>query len=476
MDKISPEKEYSNYSAHIRKVLEAEQAHVFRWWAEIDFSGKEHLLLQISSIDFDLLQRLYSKYLRKENHALQGVKKPPDVISVPVSQSEKERAQRAETVGKNVLRKGEIAILTVAGGQATRLGIDSPKGTLPVSPINKKSIFRLHAEKIYALQKKYTHSIPWYIMTSETNDKETRDFFASHNFFGLEPQQVIFFTQQMVPCIDLNGKLLMNSKSNIVMSPNGHGGTIIALKEKHILDDMKKRGIKHIFYHQVDNVLIKIADPVFVGYHIEKEAEMSLKVVEKYDPEEKVGVIVDVNGCLQMVEYSELSEEDRYKRNEDGSLLYKAGNIAIHMFRIDFLEKVHKERDPLPYHIAIKKVPFLNENGEFIYPKTKNAIKFETFIFDILKYLEKSVIMEVVRNEEFSPIKNAEGENSPATARQDMINLFGRWLQNAGVSIPFDYNNNVIGQIEISPCFALDEDEVGNKIDTDLKFKGVLNL
>jgi UDP-N-acetylglucosamine/UDP-N-acetylgalactosamine diphosphorylase len=356
------------------------------------------------------------------------------------------------------------------------LGSNGPKGTLPIAPISGKSVFQLHAEKIRAIQQKYDTCIPWYIMTSETNDRMTQEFFHSHRFFGLDSRQVCFFTQGMLPAVDLHGKLLMNSKSNIVMSPNGHGGTIIALREKGVLKDMEARGVKNIFYHQVDNVLIKIADPVFIGYHLKNEAEMSLKIVKKCHPEEKVGVVVHSNGHLRVIEYSELSREDMYARNGNGTLKYDAGNIAVHMIRVDFLEKIYQHGDALPFHSALKKVPCLDEKGDTISPEKNNAIKFESFIFDVLKHVEKGVIMEALREDEFSPIKNMEGENSPATARQDMINLFGRWLRNAGISVPTDSQGNVIGLIEINPCFALDEVEFRNKIDKRLQFHGNLIL
>ena len=470
------EKEYPNYKRCIKDAFELGQSHIFRWWDEITPSEKKHLLEQTATIDFQFVHTLFNDNRQKTKNTLQGDLVPPQIITVPKNASEQEVAQRARQIGEASLRSGEIAVLTVAGGHGTRLGSNGPKGTLPIAPISGKSVFQLHAEKIRAVQQKYLTCIPWYIMTSETTDRMTQKFFKSHQFFGLDPRQICFFTQGMFPVVDLYGKLLMNSKSNIVMSPNGHGGTIIALREKGILKDMEARGIKNIFYHQVDNVLIKIADPVFIGYHLKNEAEMSLKIVKKRHPEEKVGIVVHSNGHLQVIEYSELSREDMYARNGDGTLKYDAGNIAVHMISIDFLEKIYQQGDPLPFHSALKRVPCLNENGDTINPEKNNAIKFESFIFDVLKHVEKGVIMEVLREDEFSPIKNMDGENSPATARQDMINLFGRWLRNAGIPVPTDSQGNVIGLIEINPGFALDEEELRSKVDNHLQFKGSLVL
>ena len=260
------------------------------------------------------------------------------------------------------------------------------------------------------------------------------------------------------------------------MSPNGHGGVISALNEKGLLADMKRRGVNNIFYHQIDNVLIKMADPVFVGYHLREGAEISLKIVKKQSQEEKVGVVVSCNGHLQVIEYSELSSEDMHAKNEDGTLKFSAGNIAVHMINIDFLGKICQKRNPLPYHVAIKKMSYLDEKGNVIVPAENNAIKYECFIFDIFKHVKKWAVMEVLREEEFSPVKNVHGDYSQTTAERDMINLFGRWLHKAGIPVPVDSQGNVIGLIEISPVFALDQNEFIHKIDKNMQFHGSLYL
>ncbi|MCF6157674.1 MAG: UDPGP type 1 family protein [wastewater metagenome] len=470
------EKEYPDYRDQIRSAFEAGQQHIFRWWDALSPFEKENLLRQVASIDFPFLHKLFHTYLQKPVSTFRGTLAPPYVISVPATPEERRSAERIYRIGESFLRRGEIAVLTVAGGDGTRLGGNGPKGTLHIAPISGKSIFQLHAEKICALQKRYGTVIPWYIMTSETNNKATQEFFASHDFFGLDPRHLCFFMQGMLPVLSLEGKLLMNSRSTIIKSPNGHGGSLIALKEKGILADMKRRGIRSLFYHQVDNVLIKIADPAFLGYHVSNAAEMSLKVVRKRQGGEKVGIVGYIDGRLQIVEYSELSQEDMEARDENGGLKYHAGNIAVHVMNIDFLEKVYQREDALPYHIARKKVPFLNEHGDLVLPEENNAIKYESFIFDILKHVEKATIVEALREDEFSPVKNMEGENSPETAKQDMINLFGRWLHNAGITIPVDARGNVIGLIEISPFFALDEEELRKKIPQTFQFDGLLHL
>ena len=324
--------------------------------------------------------------------------------------------------------------------------------------------------------KKYDTVIPWYIMTSLNYDEMTRNFFEENRFFGLSTDNVSFFTQGVLPVIDLQGKLLMDSKSSIITSPNGHGGTLLALKERGILSNMNERGIKHIFYHQVDNILIKIADPAYLGYHISAGAKMSPKVVQKTDPEEKVGIVGIRDGHLDTIEYSELSYEEKHALNPDGTLRFGMGNPAIYLLDVDFVEEINESHFTLPYHKAVKAVPCIDENGCKIKPSKNNAAKFEMFIFDALRHAEQSIIMEVIREDEFSPVKNAEGNSSPNTARHSMINMFGRWLQDVGVEIPKDEAGNVRGTIEISPLYALDAEELKSKIDRKIIFTGELNL
>ncbi|MGR3309645.1 MAG: UTP--glucose-1-phosphate uridylyltransferase [Candidatus Brocadiales bacterium] len=457
----------------VEKVFSSGQEHIFRWWGELSDTQRKELIKQVSIIDFSLLQELIDSHIKvgaRCNVPLHGLIEPPDVVPIPKSTAQLKAASEAKTIGEEALCEGKVAVLTVAGGAGTRLGAGAPKGTLPIGPITDKSLFQLHAEKISAMGKRYKREIPWFIMTSEANNEQTKKFFQDNRFFNLKPSDVTFFTQGMLPVVDLNGRLIMDAKDHIAMTPNGHGGTILALKEKEILADMKKCGIEYIFYFQVDNPLIKIADPTFIGYHILEHAEMSSKVAPKRSPEEKVGVLGYIDGKLGVIEYSNMSPEDKHDRNQDGSLRYNAGNLAIHMLNVEFVEKLNKEEFRLPYHKALKRVPSLNDSGELVKPE---GVKFETFIFDALQRTKNSVVMEVVREDEFAPIKNAEGDDSPATARQAMINMFGRWLNEAGVkNIPLD----VDGVIEISPLYALDVEELKSKFPKDTVFDGRLEL
>ncbi|GAB4339509.1 MAG: UDPGP type 1 family protein [Candidatus Abyssubacteria bacterium] len=445
----------------IEHTVRAGQGHVFRWWHQIGESGRQRLLTQLSVIDFDELRELYLRWKKGLSpHLFEGQLAPADVIPLPRTAEEHAAAQAAYRTGEEAIRRGEVAIFLVAGGQATRLGIDAPKGTFRITPVKNKSIFEHHAEKIRALSRKYNVSLPYYIMTSETNHEPTREFFARNRYFGLQREDVFFFMQDMMPALDFKGRLVLDEKDHIFTSPNGHGGSITSLKHSGALDDMKARGIRHIFYFQVDNVLIKMADPLFIGRHIEKGADMSAKVAPKIAPEEKVGVVCKMGQRTTVIEYSDLSKEHMYARNPDGSLAFSAGNLAIHVLDVGFVERLNREKDSLPFHTAEKAVPYLTADGILVKPDKKTGLKFEKFVFDALASARATAILEVDRDEEFAPIKNATGADSPDTARELMIKLYAKWLGRAGVNVPRDQEGRPKGAIEISPLFALDAEEL----------------
>ncbi len=437
------------------------QSHVLRFWDKLDEHQRQRLLDQIAEIDFTLLRKLAGQALNKRG---------PTSAKIRLEQAEftslderRDKDPEALPVGEEALRNGKVAAFLVAGGQGTRLGYDGPKGMFPVTPVKRKSLFQLHAEKLRAMGNRYKTIIPWYIMTSETNHEPSIAYFKENKFFGYNPQDIMFFTQEMIPAIDHHDKLILNAPDHIFTNPNGHGGALKALWSSGALADMKRRGIESIFYFQVDNVLTRICDPVYIGYHILGESEMSNKVVRKKSPEEKMGVLCKINGKLGLIEYSDISDADMHARNTDGSLKFWAGNIATHILSVSFVERENQGGFRLPYHIAEKSIPYLDDRGKLITPRAKNGIKFETFVFDALQDAERSVSIEIVRAEEFSPLKNREGDNSPETVRQHQNNLYGHWLVAAGFPVIRDNKGNVIPDIEISPLFALDEEEVIGK-------------
>ncbi len=441
----------------IERVRAAGQEHVFRFWDELSDQARKSLLSQLREIDFELMAMLAEKFIQSgKSTTAKGELEPAEFIPLPESPDEQVQASLAREAGEKALTDGRVAAFLVAGGQGTRLGFHGAKGKFPISPVKHKSLFQLHAEKIRALGRKYGAAIPWYIMTSETNHKETVGFFEQESYFGLKTDDVIFFTQQMVPALDPHGKLILAAKDRIFQNPNGHGGSLSALKHRGALEDMRARDIDLIFYFQVDNVLVKMCDPVFLGYHVLQNAEMSAKVCAKSGPGEKVGVLGRVDGKLGVIEYSDLSDDEKNARNEDGSLKFQAGNIAIHAFNVDFVERENRGGLRLPWHVAHKKIAFADPLGKRVEPEAPNGYKFETFVFDALGDAGKTVFLEVRREDEFSPVKNKTGDDSPETARRDMVRQYGRWLQAAGAILP----ENVDGlNLEISPLKALSAEE-----------------
>jgi UDP-N-acetylglucosamine/UDP-N-acetylgalactosamine diphosphorylase len=309
-------------------------------------------------------------------------------------------------------------------------------------------------------------------MTSPENHAATQTFFRAHGNFGLD--HVRFFVQGQMPAVDREtGKVLLASPWRVALSPDGHGGTLAALAAPgpsgaaSCLDEMRDRGIRTLFYFQVDNPLVQIADPAFLGLHRQAEAEMSFKVVERLTPDEKLGAVVTVDGVPQVIEYSDLPPELAGRRDPDGQLELRAGSIAIHVLERAFIERLVGEQR-LPFHRAIKKVPFVDPRGELVKPLEPNAVKFEQFIFDALPRAASWTIVETDRSTEFEPLKNAVGPDSPATVHQRMSDLFGNWLEQAGATVPRRPDGSVAFGLEISPLFALDAQELRSRIEPGL--------
>lgn len=442
-----------------RMAEEFGQNHLFAWWKELGENERTGLLEQITAIDFPLVKDISEKLVTSSEKPGHVELVPAPIIRIPDTGEQKKEAKRAAERGESMLSQGKVAPLVVAGGQGTRLGFDGPKGAFPIGPISEKCLFAFFAEKILACRKRYGVLIPWYIMTSPANNAETREYFRKNGWFGMKEDQVFFFVQGTMPAVDPHGKILLASQSQIAVSPDGHGGTLRALVAGGALKDMEDRGITEISYFQVDNVLIKALDPVFIGHHSSAGAEMSSKVLRKAFPEEKVGIVGMRNGRLGVIEYSDLSKEDMYAKGADGELKYWAGSIAIHMIQVAFVRRLHSQGIRLPFHRADKKVPCIDVRGNPVTPDKPNGIKFESFIFDALEHAKNPVTMEVVRNEEFSPVKNASGFNSPETAQRDLMELFATWLEKAGANVPRNKDGSLAVKIEISPLFALDLEE-----------------
>jgi len=420
---------------------------------------EENLFLKsLEGLDLKLVFELHKKFLPGDCALLAEETidiKPAAVITIPETDKEKEEEWNARQAGESLLRDGKVAVLIVAGGQGSRLGFEGPKGVYKISPIKQKTLFHLFAEQIKALSKLYSTQIPLLIMTSEENHDETIKFFESKDYFGLEKETLHFFRQDMLPAISPDGNLLLQGDFRLFTNPNGHGGSLKALYDSGVLEALLTEGFTELFYCQVDNPLVKIADPVFLGHHAMARAEVSTKVVRRQSIEEKVGVYVSCYGKDTIIEYSDMSPENMSALDNSGNILYWAGNTAIHIFSLSFIKRINDHGFALPYHCARKNTDLTNRDGK---PVRIDVWKFETFVFDAIPMAERACCMEIAREEEFAPIKNKDGADSPETARSAMINLHRSWLGKAGAHV---LSNAVI---EISPLFALDEAELRSKL------------
>jgi UDP-N-acetylglucosamine/UDP-N-acetylgalactosamine diphosphorylase len=441
------------------------QGHVFAFWDGIGPEERKGLLRQLESVDFELMDRLITELIDGGGPAATGSLSPAPIVPVPRSAAEKREEAAAREMGEALLGAGRVAAFVVAGGQGTRLGFDAPKGTFRIGPVSDRSLFQLHAEKLIALSRRHRVAIPWYVMTAESNHEATIEFFRQNAFFGLDEADVRFFRQEMLPAVDHQGKFLLETKSRIFTSPNGHGGSLKALHDSGALAEMRGRGIDTIYYFQVDNPLLTICDPVFIGRHALAEAEMSSKVVRKTDWKEKVGVMGLRDGKLCVIEYSDLPEEEARAQLPDGTLKYWAGSIAVHVLAVGFVERLNRGGFRLPYHSAEKAIPYVDETGERRKPAGKNGIKFETFVFDALREAHRSLTMEAPREAEFSPVKEASGVDTPEKSRRDLTALYLRWLEAAGARIERRPDGSFPGYVEISPLAAIDAEEVARKVE-----------
>jgi UDP-N-acetylglucosamine/UDP-N-acetylgalactosamine diphosphorylase len=330
-----------------------------------------------------------------------------------------------------------VGALVVAGGQATRLGYDGPKGAFPIGPVSGRTLFEVQAQKIRRLRSRWGREIAWYVMTSDATDAPTRELFARQAYFGLPPSDVFCFRQGMVPSFDFDDRILLAEPGRITENPDGHGGSLTALLRSGALDDMERRGVDTLFYYQVDNPLVRMADPAFLGFHALAGAEMSCKVVRKRDAFEKAGVLANIDGRIGVVEYTELDAASRDARDASGELVFWAGNTAIHAFDVAFVRRIAAEAERwLPFHAAEKTIPTLDAQGRPFSPSQPNGRKLERFVFDALPAARAVCIVETARSAEFSPVKNASGSDSPESSRRDLVALYAAWLREAGIEPP----------------------------------------
>lgn len=440
------------------------QTHVLRWWDELDTSQREQLLSDIESIPWPTIDAVFdSLILRAPTPSAMEKLTPAPVMPARPGPDRRHEYISARQRGEELLRGGRIAAFTVAGGQGTRLGVSGPKGMVEVTPIRHKSLFQLFAEMNLAAQRRYQSRIPWYIMTSPANHQATHEYLSANNYFGLSAADVRLFPQGTLPAFDFHGKLLMDDRHRLSLGPDGHGGSLKALVKSGAIAEMKSRGISAISYFQVDNPLVNPFDPLFLGLHDLKQSEMSTKVTPKAHDLEKVGNLCLSGGRLKVIEYSEISEAVARERNPDGSRRFDAANLAIHALDVKFVERIAGQAAGLPLRRAEKAIPFIDEHARRVDPRTPNAVKLETFVFDVLPMAANPLLLEVDRGEEFSPVKNATGPDSLDTSQRDQIARACGWLAQAGLSIPRVIDGAPTARVEISPLFALEAADVKSK-------------
>uniref|UniRef100_V5G128 UDP-N-acetylglucosamine diphosphorylase n=1 Tax=Anoplophora glabripennis TaxID=217634 RepID=V5G128_ANOGL len=388
--------------AEIKKILsDCQQSHLLRFWDELNEKEQSQFLEQLGTINFKEASDIFTK---AQNSLSEDVQKLDSRMKpIPPEQFESEKSVNEKILGEykstglEAIANNEVAVLLLAGGQGTRLGVNYPKGMFSVGLPSGKPLFQIQAERIRRVmslakqQTGKTGKICWYIMTSGPTNFTTKEFLRKNDYFGLNKDDVKLFQQGLLPCYDFDGKIFLDEKHIVALAPDGNGGIYRSLHQNGILEDMKKRGIKYVHVHSVDNILIKVADPVFIGYCVKKEADCGAKVVSKAEPTEAVGVVCQVDGKFQVVEYSEITEATANLRDSDGNLLFNAGNICNHFFTTDFLNKVaaNFERE-LKLHVAKKKIPHVNENGEKIKPSSPNGIKVESLSSTCFNLLRNS--------------------------------------------------------------------------------------
>ncbi|KAJ3772422.1 UDP-N-acetylglucosamine diphosphorylase [Lentinula raphanica] len=447
----------------------AGQGHVLQFWPQLTDSEKASLLAQLDSLDIERVNRIYKKAVTTEAEANSPNATGDSVEPLPEGASESvtnvEQAKEWRRIGLEAISRGQVGVLLMAGGQGSRLGSNAPKGCYDIGLPSHKSLFQYQAERISRLQtvaeqefgkKEGTVIVPWYVMTSGPTRRDTEAFFKEHSYFGLSPKNVIFFEQGTLPCLTMEGKVFLETPGSVAVAPDGNGGLYAATrsplsshdKSHTVLSDLAQRNILYVHAYCVDNCLVRVADPVFIGYGISKQADCAAKVVPKASPTESVGVLACKGGRFSVVEYSEISKEQAERRDSTGQLVFRAANIVNHFYTTNYLNMVENFEEQMSFHIARKKIPHVDlTSGQIVKPTKPNGMKLEMFVFDVFPYTERFAVLEVQRNQEFSPLKNAPGTGSddPGTSRRDLLAQHKYYLVSAGATVKDEV------EIELSP-------------------------
>jgi UDP-N-acetylglucosamine/UDP-N-acetylgalactosamine diphosphorylase len=440
--------------------------------------GQEHILdlpngltpehpvyKQLNNMDIEESLKFYSlaKKASEEGGKVDAVSPLDNVVNASAMGRAEFDNFRAK--GLEAIVKSSVATVIMSGGQGTRLNYDGPKGMFDMGLPSKRSIFKIHMDNIRAVRdmaRKQQSSdapactIPVYIMTSDLNTEIIKQYFVDNKFFGYGEEDVYFFEQGLEPCISMDGKIILESERAIAMAPDGNGGLYNALRKSGAFEHMVSRGVGHLHIYGIDNVLTRAADPLFVGSCIAQGSEIGNKVVWRANASEKVGVAVEKEGRMAILEYSEIPSELADAVDDTGKLTYGAGNICNHYVRASFLRDVVFKNLIQMYHLAPKKIPYLDlASGEVVTPQSNNGVKLEMFIFDVFPLAAKWTVLEVTREDEFAPVKNASGSktDSPDTAREMITAQAVKWLAAVGATV----HRGASGaeHVEISPFKSL---------------------
>ena len=452
------------------KYEKAGQEQVFAFYDELSTVEKAALYAQLSEFKPDYINEISQKALNPPKPSKEEeepkVEPLPESATASILDSKPDNIEKWYNAGLDLIAENKVAVVLMAGGQGTRLGSSAPKGCFNIGLPSEKSLFQMQAERIWKAQQlaqrkhgKEEVVIPWYVMTSGPTRKPTEAFFEEHKYFGLEKENVVFFEQGVLPCISNDGKILLESKSKAAVAPDGNGGIYSALITSNVRTDMRKRGIEHVHAYCVDNCLVKVADPTFIGFAAGKDVDVATKVVRKRDAKESVGLILLKNGKPDVVEYSEIDSATAEAKDskQPGVLKFRAANIVNHYYSFRFLETIEDWMTKLPHHVARKKIPYVDtQSGETVKPDKPNGIKLEQFVFDVFPMLslDKFACMEVKREEEFSPLKNAKGtgEDDPDTSKKDILQQGARWIQAAGGVVTSESEDSA--GVEVSPFIS----------------------
>jgi UDP-N-acetylglucosamine/UDP-N-acetylgalactosamine diphosphorylase len=445
------------------------QEHLLAFWDRLDGDQRRRLAEQIERIDVETFRELKADFqssaaaggdAKSKWAALAAKAEEPPAMRLDgsgVSFSPNEARKR----GAELLKAGQVAMILVAGGLGTRLGFDQPKGLFEIGPLSQRSLFQVLLEHLLAVSRRYQVRIPLYVMTSPATDEVTREYLTRHRWFGLPETDCRIFCQGTMWAVDDRfERMLLEREDSLFVGPDGHGGMLAAFSKSGCLADAQQRGVKHIFYGQIDNPLLQVCDELFLGSHVLAGSEMTTQVVRKREALERVGNVVAIRGDVQVIEYSDLPEQFARLTNADGSLKLWAGNLAVHAFDLDFLRRVANQRDALPFHTAKKKVSCLDAAGNVAEPEKPNAIRFERFIFDLLPLAKNALVVEANPAEAFAPVKNSDAEatDNPRLARQAMMSLARQQLRAAGVEVSDDV------AVEINPLWASSTEEVKQRL------------